>query len=176
MEEVKLVGIVLIILSSSLLGFYYAAAPKRRIADLLELRRALGILKAEISYGLTVFPEAAANIAERTKSPIKDIFMDMHETLKENRLEMESLFDIWCSSFQKYEKRSHFSKEDISAFSSLGQTIGYLDKKMQTSAIDMTDVYITDKVDELNKKNEKTSRMYRSIGILGGILITIVLL
>ena len=53
--------------------------------------------------------------------------------------------------------------------------MGYLDKEMQKKNIEITLGYIEHKIEELNKKYEKNGRLYRSLGILGGCLVCILL-
>ena len=71
--------------------------------------------------------------------------------------------------------RSFFIKEDMDAFAALGQTFGGGDKDGQILNIDLSIDYIDRKTDELMKKYSKDGRLFRSAGVLGGILIVVVL-
>jgi len=65
---------------------------------------------------------------------------------------------------------------DIEQFMSLGSSLGYLDGEMQLNGIEMVISYIDMVTEELKVSSDKNKKMYRSLGVLGGILIVIVLL
>ena len=68
MQITKVIGCILIILSSTLMGFYCSNELKSRINDIKELRKLIILLRGDIRYGSTPLPEAINTIARRHES------------------------------------------------------------------------------------------------------------
>ena len=88
---------------------------------------------------------------------------------------VSSASEAWEKTLKDRKDRSFFIKEDMDAFAALGQTFGGGDKDGQILNIDLSIDYIDRKTDELMKKYSKDGRLFRSAGVLGGILIVVVL-
>lgn len=167
----KTFGFIIVITSTSLIGFFYASKESFRISDLNEMKKALTILKSEIEYALSPLSMALLNISDKTKMPISNIFMQVSNEIEKRN--GDEIFDIWQKSLQVNLKKTYLIKEDIEYFESFGKCLGYLDRQLQLNNIEITINYIKDKIDVLNVKSEKNKKMYNSLGILSGVLICI---
>lgn len=170
----KIAGSALIIGATTLAGFYYSKKDAIREEQLLEMKKALIILKNEIRFQLSVFGEAAISIAERVKSPIADIFRYSGEGALSKK--GGDAFEIWAQAIHNIENEAFFSKEDINELKAMGKNLGYLDKDMQTQSIDMLIEYIDVAVEGIRENRVNQSKMYRNLGFLSGLLITVILL
>lgn len=170
----KLCGAVCVMAATVLAGLYYGSFETYRTNDLQEMKKALAILKAEIAFSMTPLPEAFANIAGRTQSPIAGIFTELTGRLTQNR--RERIEDIWRDCLLADARKTYFNKEDIAAFISFGRTLGYLDKDMQTAGIMVTIGYIDSAVAALAETRAKNKKLFGSLGVLGGLLTVVILL
>lgn len=170
----KIIGSSIVLLVTTIGGFYYGNIESYRIYDLLEFKRALGILRSEVEFALTPLKEAFSNIANRVREPIRYMFLTLEKKLDSNSNEIIS--EIWRSSIEENVNKTYFSKEDIDEIIVFGKTLGYLDRGMQMQSIDILTEYIDEKIKQLDKTRIKNKKMYRSMGVLGGILIIIVLI
>lgn len=170
----KVIGGILTFASCSLLGLYYSFREGYRIADLNELKKALVILRSEIEFSHASLPEALAGISKRTEKRTGDFFGFLRDRLSENSGEEISV--LWSMAVKEKLSLTHLAAEDFECLERFGKTLGYPDKKMQTDSIDIAIEYINSKITLLNVQNERTRRMYRSVGIVGGILIVVVLI
>lgn len=168
----KIMGSLMVIAASSLGGWYASGLDSFRIHDLNEIKKALTILKSEIEFASAPLPEALRNIAARTDKPINTIFTYLSERLEERS--RESISDLWFETIESCKSSTFFHRDDIESLQSFGKTLGYLDKKMQISAICLLIENIDAKVDTLSAAAQKNSRMYRSLGVLGGMLIAVI--
>jgi len=173
MIAVKLAGIILTLGASAALGWYFSNLAVFRRQDLLEFKKALLILKSEIEYIASPLPEAMANIAVRTTPPVARLFALFAESLKHNE-SGETAYQLWLSAIGECKKQIFLKEEDWEAISSFGKTLGYLDKQMQLDSIGFTCGYIDQEVAVLQSEIEKSRRMYRSLGIIGGILLVVI--
>lgn len=170
----KAIGAILILLSSSTAGYYFSMVDRFRIEELRQMRRALTILKGEISFSSAPLAEAFKEAAERVGGATALIFEEYAQNLAKKR--GGSASHIWKEVLEQTGKDTYFDKEDLDAFLSFGRALGYLDRDQQCRQIDLTLSYI-DKTEEiLLAKSAKSTKIYRSMGVLGGALLTVVLL
>ncbi len=169
----KIIGGVLVVTSSSLLGIYFSKLGGFQISNLTEMKKALTILKSEIEFMNVPLPEAFLHISSRVSEPLNGMFADMSARLSEKT--GQGAAAIWEAAVNGCAKAAFFDDEDLQCFYSLGKTLGYLDKRMQLNSIDIAIAYIDDKCAALAEKHARTSRMYSSLGVLCGLMIVIIL-
>ena len=169
---IKLIGSLLVIGSSSLLGLYFAGRDDFRISDLTEWKKALLILRSEIAYSSKPLAEAAEHIG-KSRGPAGESFAAFADHLA--RRQAGEVSAIWQSSIEQTEKKSYLSREDNEFIKNFGGTLGSVDKAMQLNAIDLTIEYINNSIDNLRVSSSKNKKMYASLGILSGLLIVAVL-
>ncbi|MDR3238487.1 MAG: stage III sporulation protein AB [Clostridiales bacterium] len=168
----KIIGAILVCGSSALLGLYWASRETFRADDLNEWKKALLILKSEIAFSSAPLPEAMEHIAERTVKPVSPIFHTFAESLTMKT--KESVGRLWREAIARWEKQSFLAPEDWECLRAFGANLGYLDKAMQLNTIEMTLSYIDAKITFLSQHSETNQKMYRSLGVLGGLLIAVI--
>ncbi|MCL2215948.1 MAG: stage III sporulation protein AB [Defluviitaleaceae bacterium] len=169
----RVAGALAVMIGSVGLGLYYAAKESFRVQDLLEFKKALLILSSEIEYMRSPLAVACANIAKRTSLGAQRLFGRFSEALTGG--DGETAYQLWLASMEKVRERCFFAEEDWSVIEGFGKTLGYLDKQMQQNAITYAVNYIDEKAAALQIQSDKNRRMYRSLGVIGGLLITVVL-
>jgi len=173
MIAIRVLGMVLTLAASAALGLYLSSLAKFRQQDLLEFKKALLILKSEIEYIAAPLPEAISNIASRTSNPVSKIFTHFAQSLRDND-EGETAYQLWIEAIQAHKKESFLKKGDWELIEGFGKTLGYLDKQMQIDSIKFTTDYLDSQVAELQAVGDKNQKMYRSLGVIGGILLLVV--
>ena len=166
-------GAITLITGCAALGFYLAAQEGFRVNDLQEFKKALMILASEIEHLRAPLPIATANIAKRTKEPVSGFFALFSRLLTEN--EGETAYQLWMQALEEQKNRTHLAAEDWDIIEGFGKTLGYLDKQMQQSAIAYALEYIDEKTASLQTQSDKNKRMYRSLGVIGGLLLAVLL-
>ena len=169
----RIAGALAVMLGCAGLGVYYSSKEGFRIYELQELKKALLILSSEIEYMRAPLNIACANIAKRTESTVGALFSTFAELLANS--EGETAYQLWCVASDGIKKKTFMAPEDLSVIDSFGKTLGYLDKNMQQNAINHAINYIDEKVTTLQTQGDKNKRMYRSLGVICGLLITVVL-
>ena len=169
----RVAGFLAIMMGCGGLGFYLSAREGFRAQELLELKKALMILSSEIEYMRTPLHTACANIAKRTELTVSALFLHFSQLLSAG--EGETAYQHWVTATAGVKAKTFMADEDWSALDSFGKTLGYLDRRMQQNAINFTVEFIDEKIGALQAQSGKTKRMYRSLGIIGGLLLTVVL-
>ena len=117
--------------------------------------------------------EACANIAKRTGLGISPIFANFSKLLA--NAEVGTAYQLWLEAMEAGRGGTFLADEDRTVLEDFGKTLGYLDKQMQKNSIDYAVAYIDEKAATLAAAADKNKRMYRSLGIIGGLLVTVVL-
>lgn len=171
---IKLLGATLILLSSSFLGYYYSKSLGRRVEDLRVLKRALTLLRSEINYISSPMPEALENVGERIDHEIGHYFKSIADELKLNQ--GKTLTEVWKKHAQKILERTYLNALDIKNIMIFSENVGYLDKEMQNNNIRLFLDQLDEEIKMAIENDAKYNKLYRSLGVLSGILIIVVLI
>ena len=167
------IGATMIVLTTALTGMYLLWQQKRRAEELGASKRALNLLKNQISFLAVPLDEAMASSAFHAEGTIGAVFQEVSHALTEG---MGSAEELWTSAWLKRKGESTFSAEDMQAFLSYGKILGYLDKEQQRSGIDLLLYYLEEAEKEQRERIQKQGRLYHSVGIMSGLLIVMILL
>lgn len=170
----KVVGCILIILSSTLMGFYCSNELKSRIDDIKEFRKLIVLLRGDIRYGSTPLPEAISAIAKRHEGNFKGFFIKVSKRLSEHS--GNTFSQVWKEAVDKELLGTALNKKDKSMLIQFGDNLGYLDKEMQMNTLDLFLTQLEDEILELSKTAKEKSYLYNTLGIMAGIFISIILI
>lgn len=169
----KILGAVLVIFSTSAYGYLMSRELKKRLLELKEIKKIIFLLKGEIGFGMTPIFEAAGNIAGRCSDVMGGILRKLEaQSQKANK---SSLGEIWRDVFEKGLSDTHLSENEKDRLISVGDSLGLADAQTQ---INILDAYI-DELDlgilELEKILPAKTRLYQSLGVMLGVIITIIM-
>ena len=170
---IKLTGAAIVFCSCTAAGLFLSTNDKFRAEELNEMKRGLIMLKSKTLFSDKPLYEAMLETGSELNASASEIFEDAGRLLKSKKA--ESVSEAWDKTLHDRKRRSFFTSDDLNALSGIGNTMGSEDKKCQLSGIDMAVEYIDSKSAELMKRYAGNSRLYRSAGMLFGILIVVVL-
>jgi len=169
----KLLGALLITLSSAAAGYGIIEFKRMRVKEIEEMKKAVSCYKGCVSamgYGVQ---EAFFETSNRVSGAVKDMFITASEGA-ENK-SAERVDEIWKSAVKKCFDNSFFSKEDLDTVNSFGIIPGFMDTKQQCETADIVISELGNKEELLRKKLQSEEKMFRSSGVLCGILLSILL-
>ena len=166
----RLAGGVLVCLSCTLIGIYLSVRANERAKLLMEFRQSLILLKSQIEYAAYPLPQAFKFISLRLSQPLSGFYNELSEKLC---VAQEDFTLLWHCNL---DKLGCIEQEDIAVLNGLGAHLGNIDTDLQLNAIQIAvnDLEIT--LTKLNEQNIKNTKLYRSLGIISGLFITIILL
>lgn len=170
----KIIGAVLIITSSSAMGFYISSNLRDRIEDMKELKKNVLILRGDIRYGNTPLPEAIGAIASRHEGNLAQFFTYIYEEVM--KLDGKRFFEIWKMAVEQKLKDTSLNKNDKEHLIKLGENLGYLDKDMQINIIDLYIEQLEAEILEASKVLKEKAHLYNTLGVMAGIFVTIIML
>ncbi|HWT77078.1 MAG TPA: stage III sporulation protein AB [Mobilitalea sp.] len=174
MNIMKIIGCILVIISSAGMGFYFSSEMKCRIEDLKELKKLIGLLRGDIRYANTPLPEAINSIHRRHSGNFQPFFNQV--SMKLNELSGVTFSEIWKTAVQTQLVNTSLTKKDKLHLAGFGENLGYLDKDMQMNTIDLYIAQLEDEIKDLSKTVKEKAYLLNTLGIMTGIFITIIMI
>lgn len=169
----KWVGAILIIMATSWAGVTAAKRYRERTRQVRQLKVALQTLEAEIVYGLTPLNEASKKIATMITYPLSEFFLRFAEKLSEgNRIVPEA----WSDALNETIPMMSLGKSELEILKQFGSTLGQHDREHQQKQIRLTLLHLEKEEAEAKDEQVRYEKMMKSLGLLGGLLIVILLI
>jgi len=169
----KIVGAIIILASTSFGGMEIAKAFSERPKQLRQLKSALQSLEAEIMYGHTPLHEAARRLSEQLQQPLSIFFASFSKKLM---TEDTTVKDAWTTCLDDIWKKTAMKKPELEIMKQFGETLGRHDRISQQKQILLTLTHIEREEQEARDIQMKYEKMIKSLGVLSGLLIVILLM
>lgn len=174
MGPLKIIFSFIVFFTSTLLGILCGRKFSKRDNSITDLEYNVRLLESEIIAGKTPIPEALENVYKKGKGEIKDIFINIQEDLLINRRE-----DIYVSFLMQEDmlkNKYKLKKEDISIFLFLGKILGKTNNDDQEKNLKFIIKQIQSIKEEARIEKNKNVKLYRTLGVLIGISIIIIMI
>ena len=169
----KLTGIFLIILSAMGMGLCKSLELTEKMKILESLIRILSLLKGEIRCTGASLEDAFLSVADKMSGDYRAFFEQLVQSMKKKS--GCSFGELFQECAMRELPIDRLSEEDKNCFLSFGGCLGYLDKKMQLGQLTLLEEEMTEKLVLLRKKAPEKKKVYRSLGILGGIFLAVLM-
>lgn len=169
----KMLGGLLIILSSGLMGVLYANKLSFRYRELVNLRRAMQMLETEVVYGVTPLPVALSSVSNKTEGSIVSFFGNVSQSLSERSC--YTVEEAWSDSADKLLLQSSMLKIDIELIKYFGNILGSSDREDQKKHFRLFYLQLAHHEDAAMEEIKKSAKMYGSLGFLLGIAVFIIM-
>ncbi len=169
----KIIGVIMICTGCTALGFKVGDVYIKHYKELIYLKKVFVMIKGEIRYNCGMLSEVFLNVSAKVKQPYKEAFVLLSEQLEER--DDKSFDTMWNNIFIERLRTSSLWSEDLLGLIELGESMGYLDKQMQINSIDLFIDNLETQINEIYGKLEGNTKLYRALGVLSGLLITILI-
>lgn len=171
---IKLIGAVIVLGSLAVMGFIKALSLEKRLEILNEFEKSLVLLTGEIKYSAATLPEAVSSVGNRTNGYIKDFYNNVSKRVAGSP---EIMFSkIWEEEIKNIFNVEMLDTEDAEIISELGAQLGHLDISMQLRSIELCIKRLNERQLDAAEIIKTKSKLYKTMGVAGGALITLVLL
>ena len=169
MLSVKILIYSFIFLSCSLIGILISKKYVNRVNELREFKNALNMFKTKIKYTYEPLPEIFAEISENIDSSIASVFKIASE-----KMEICTAGEAWNLAL-KFEDLS-IDEEDRNVLKNLSKLLGKTDIQGQLNQIEMTSDFLDKQIRKAENQKDKNEKLYRTLGMLLGMAIVIILI
>ena len=169
----KLLGVILCITATTLYGMSMGENIRKRYNSLNEIMNMIVLLRAEIEYRQVGISEAFLCVSLKTKGNIRSFL----NRLREKTMDNEGVFeDMWKEEVLNCFLDMKLSEKDMEEILNLGKNIGYLGMNMQVMNFSLYIDRTSEELKKIRESMDKTIKLYRTLGIMAGIAISIILI
>ncbi len=158
----------MIIAASAYIGIMIAKKYTNREQELKEIKNALNMFENKIKFTYEDIPTVFEDISKKIQGNVGNIF-------KTASIKMQNMpaGDAWNYALEN--TGTSLKKEDIEIINGLGRMLGKTDLNGQISEIKLVNNFIDTQIEEAKQEREKNSKMYKTLGVIVGITIVIIL-
>lgn len=174
MMVLKIIGSIIVLVSSGFLGYVLSRDCSRRPSELRELQGLLQMFENEISYLSNLITDAFERIYGASRSSAAIFF----KATVNNLCADDSLnaSQAWEKAVSENIRKTALNKEDEVILISFGKMLGNSDLEGQIKNIRLTLNQLKMQEQKAEASRVKNELMYRRLGILGGLAIVIILI
>lgn len=170
----KIVGAILIVTSCGMGGIVYSNRYINRLDNLKSLSICIEMLRSEITYGHIPLPQASRSIAEKVRGPVADIFYDFSDELISRK--GYTAHQAFKRAVDKNAGRLCINQEEMGLFRTLGNMMGTSDTANQEKSLNLLSKQLEVLIERAMSEKDKNVKIYRNLGLLGGIGLAILLI
>ena len=156
------------------MGFSGSMRLSEQIRILEKLLQMVICLKGEIRCGNASLPDAFYGAAGRMNGKYREFLISAADRMKAGT--GEKLSQICRECAESALKKSCLTHGEKDAFFSVGEYLGYMDLEMQIKQLSLYEKNLEEEISRLKEEASVKKRLYRSLGILGGLLLAVLLI
>lgn len=165
----KIVLLISIVVASSIIGILFSKKYSKREKELKDMKSALNMFATKIKFTYEPIPNLFLEISNKIGGNIGKIFERASIRMRE-----ENAGEAWDNSF--LDVPNNLLKEDITILKNLGRLLGQTDLEGQISEIEVVNDFLTSQLENAKNEKLKNEKMYRTLGIISGLTIAIILI
>lgn len=168
----KLFGAIFVFGAGALIGMYMSHQYSSRPRHIRQLIQALQRLETEISYGMTPLADAFASIARQSSGPVAALLAIAAEQLQTDSVDTRRALE---QSAERCWERTSMRMAEKEIWLHLGSILGVSDKSDQIKHLRLAMSQLKSEEHAAQDDQRRYASMWRSLGMLGGALVVILL-
>lgn len=169
----RFVILVGILCTSILIGMLMAKKYTNRLNELKEMKKGIHILETKLKFTYETLPKVFEDIGKSIDRSVGYIF-----TLASENMMYTSAGNSWSEALTQTvnERKTNMKNEDIETLKSLSKLLGKTDMQGQISQIELVDAFLDTQIQEADLEKRKNDKMYKSLGIVAGLTLVVLLI
>lgn len=168
----KLLGAFMIVFACMMIGRLQARKLSDRPGQIRRFVRLLGQLETEISYGFTPLPDALHKLGKQSAEPFAGLLSEIARRLDK---EDQAVLDVWQQIVERQWHRTAMRGGEKDIIVGLGSTLGTTDREDQIKHLRLAAKQLDSMEAEAAEERRKYEKMWKSLGLLGGALIAVIM-
>ena len=171
MQMIKYIFLISILFLAIYIGNLMSKKYINRVKELIQIKLALNIIKSKIKF---------------TQIPLKDIFEQIHINTEEANIK-----DFWRNTIKGLNNnlsideawqnaikitQTNLNKEDLNILLDMGKMLGKTDVDGQVSNLEIASTFIDTQIEKAEIEKQKNSKLYKTLGVVSGLSIIIILI
>lgn len=168
----KWIGLFLVLSGAGGVGFSLVGEYSMRIRMLGQIRDMMHYMNDLILYEYASLPEAFARTAQRMEEPFAAFLKKVSGQMDD--FSGEDLSFLWKSNAHMLKEK--LNKKDYKEFAECMQQTGFSDVKAQSRALKEYEQRLELLLHRLSEQKEEKCKLYRTLSIMSGIFVCILLI
>ncbi len=174
MLYIKILGMLLVVTASYGIGKTMGVYQNRRVEDIYELLIFVRMANGHLAYSASEITEIIREGSDKAGGRIGDWLAGL--ALQFRTEEYASSFEqIWTGSIGSLEEHSYLTDAQIGAVKELGKWLCYMDVDMQIRNLKLWEQNMQTEYEEQKDRARRINKVSRSLGLLGGIFLIILI-
>ena len=168
MQGIKYILLIAIFGLSTGIGILISKSYENRVIELKEFKNVLNIMKTKIKFTYEPLAEIFKQISKDNQTNVERIFGQMA-----NQITYYPTKDVWENCIQDAD--ISIKQEDKDILKKLGKLLGQTDVEGQISEIEVTQNFLDTQIEKAEEEKKKNQKMYKTLGIVTGLVFVIIL-
>jgi stage III sporulation protein AB len=168
----KILGSIMVMVTATYLGFSLASRYAERPRQIRQLISCLSALKSHINYVAIPLPEALSQCTCGIVGPVADFFQSTSLLLSDNGWLTPQAAMVQALEESKQLVLNQPEKEILTIFSA---NLGSMDREEQHKSLELVHEQLSRIQQDAETLCEQNVKMYRYLGVCGGLAIVIIL-
>lgn len=145
---------------------------QKRILELRQLIELVDKMKVHLQFRVTPTQQMIEELSESSSFQHLGFLKECARRLKEEK----NFPEVWKQCFMEGQKFLHLEKQDIDAVLSIGSTLGSSEAGAQISSLELVEALLKSNLEEAAEEKKCKGKLYRNLGVLSGIAVSILIL
>ena len=167
-QGVKYILLIAIFGLSTGIGKLISKSYENRVIELKEFKNILNIMKTKIKFTYEPLAEIFKQISKDNQTNVEKIFGQIA-----NQITYYPTKDVWENCIQDAD--ISIKQEDKDILKRLGKLLGQTDVEGQISEIEVTQNFLDTQIEKAEEEKKKNQKMYKTLGIVTGLVFVIIL-
>lgn len=169
----KIIGSLLFVSATSFIGLDWSKRLSKRPQQIRMLIQSLQLLEAEMGYSQLRLQQIFLILSQKIDAPIGLFYGHLGRELSSIT---EDFIMIWDKELECLQGESDLKSNEIDILKQFGRHLGHHTFNEQEKHITLTIYYLQHELEEANEVKQKYEKMAKSLGVLIGIFIVLLLL
>lgn len=171
MQMIKYISLVAILFLAMYIGNLMSKKYINRVKELVQIKLALNIIKSKIKFTQIPLKDIFEQISKNTEEVnVKEFWENTIKELNKNL----SIEEAWENAIKKTE--TNLNKEDLNILLDMGKMLGKTDVDGQVSNLEIASTFIDTQIEKAEIEKQKNSKLYKTLGVVTGLAIIIILI
>lgn len=170
---IKITTSIIIVVCCGLLGLYKANRYVQRVKEIRMLKAALIQLETEVVHFSSFISEAMTAVGQSINGPWKTFFCKAAQDLEEKK--EYTVGECWKNNLDYYRKDFCVAEPEYEILVRFSEKLGSSDRESQKKYFELAQQQLDIEEKKAEQLCSKYVQMYRSLGILCGLAIAIIL-
>lgn len=170
----KVVLIIVIFTLSIAIGYIYGESFRKRVVHLKEIFKCLTLLQNEVVYMNVALPIAIDDIALKANEPLSSFLLKVSNNLKKGS--EGDIYSNFYKVYKYYQDEFYLEKDDKNILEDFIKSLGESGVYGQDKIFNLVLENLKINIKEASEKSKKNVKLYRSLGVCIGAMISIFLI